>query len=746
MVEDRLHIFGIRHHGPGSARSLETALDKRQPAKILIEGPPEANQLIRFAGRHDMKPPVAILVYAAQDPAQASFYPFADYSPEWRALLWANQHDVPAEFIDLPYAYRFELSQPTEEQNQIAADAEQPSRHHDPFLELATMAGYDDAEAWWNDYIEEAHSDGTHFPALEQAVAELRGQKRESNLTLQREAYMRLQIRKALTETDGIIAVVCGAWHAPALRTLVKVSDDRKLVGKPTKIKTDATWTSWSDRHLAFASGYGAGVPFPGWYRSIWQYGHGVGALTANWQSRVGRLLRSEGLPASTAAVIEAVRLSNSLAALRGRATPGLSEMNDASLAVICSGDSLPLRLINERLVIGTLVGEVAEDVPQPPLQVDLHKLLKRYRLSLETSVSELSLDLRAEAGIAKSVLFNRLGLLGIPWASLIKTSGRGTFREHWRLCWDPVFSIRLNQAIRFGPTVERAAHNAALEQIDQSQTIADAAALIERCLFADLPPAAELAINRLETLSVQGNEVAYLIDGVIPLIYILRYGTARPIPEAALRALASSMVREALIRLPYATHNIDEQTADAMMKRVAELRHALPLFDDEAILTQWQNVLHKLLTSSLSHPGIRGLVGRFLYDDGHLNNEELHKLLAEALSYGTPALDGARWLEGFLSGSADIILIDDTLFGLMDQWLMELSEDIFMEALPLIRRAFAGFGASQRQRLLHQVRSNSDAPRGHAGQSVYKDRGQEHFQQALPLLELILGLNQHER
>lgn len=419
MADENLHIFGIRHHGPGSARSLEAALNRLQPAKILIEGPPEANELICFAGRAGMQLPLAILVYAVQDPAQASFYPFADYSPEWRALLWANLHGVSAEFIDLPHAYRLQQI-PAEDGDEAEAasnkaDDEAAMQHHDPFQALATLAGYDDAEAWWNDYIEENCPGGEHFPALEQAVAELRKHNEESGLILQREAHMRLQIRKALGETDGCVAVVCGAWHAPALRNFPKVSDDRQRLGKAPKTKTAATWTPWSDRHLAFASGYGAGVPSPGWYRFIWRHAGDAGDLTANWQSRVARLLRGEGLPASTAAIIEAVRLSTSLAALRGRAWPGLTEMNDASLAVICGGDPLPLQLINERLVIGSVVGEVAEEVPQPPLQADLSKQLKKMRLSLETSVSELSLDLRSDVGIAKSVLFNRLGLLGIP-------------------------------------------------------------------------------------------------------------------------------------------------------------------------------------------------------------------------------------------------------------------------------------------------------------------------------------------
>jgi hypothetical protein len=39
-VDPRLHILGIRHHGPGSAASVLQALDAVKPAIVLIEGPP----------------------------------------------------------------------------------------------------------------------------------------------------------------------------------------------------------------------------------------------------------------------------------------------------------------------------------------------------------------------------------------------------------------------------------------------------------------------------------------------------------------------------------------------------------------------------------------------------------------------------------------------------------------------------------------------------------------------------------
>ena len=41
----RVHVLGIRHHGPGSARSVLAELDRLQPAAVVIEGPADADAL-----------------------------------------------------------------------------------------------------------------------------------------------------------------------------------------------------------------------------------------------------------------------------------------------------------------------------------------------------------------------------------------------------------------------------------------------------------------------------------------------------------------------------------------------------------------------------------------------------------------------------------------------------------------------------------------------------------------------------
>ena len=104
-----VHIFGIRHHGPGSARSLRQALERLQPDCILVEGPPDADDLLPLMALPAMQPPVALLVYDPDAPKRAAYYPFALFSPEWQALRYGLERAIPTRFMDLPQSFSFAL-------------------------------------------------------------------------------------------------------------------------------------------------------------------------------------------------------------------------------------------------------------------------------------------------------------------------------------------------------------------------------------------------------------------------------------------------------------------------------------------------------------------------------------------------------------------------------------------------------------------------------------------------------------
>src|SRR3954452_24541571 len=101
-----VHIFGIRHHGPGSARSVRRALKELRPDCVLVEGPPDADDLLPLLVHEEMKPPVALLVYAADRPSKSAYYPFAAFSPEWKAIHHALTAKVPVRFMDLPQRHQ----------------------------------------------------------------------------------------------------------------------------------------------------------------------------------------------------------------------------------------------------------------------------------------------------------------------------------------------------------------------------------------------------------------------------------------------------------------------------------------------------------------------------------------------------------------------------------------------------------------------------------------------------------------
>ena len=123
MPDQTVRLFGIRHHGPGCARSLLRALEAMQPDCLLIEGPPDGESVLPFVLESGMCPPVALLVYAPDDSRRAVFYPFAEFSPEWQALRYGLGQSLPVRFMDLPIAHQFGLDKAFEDECRAKEEA-----------------------------------------------------------------------------------------------------------------------------------------------------------------------------------------------------------------------------------------------------------------------------------------------------------------------------------------------------------------------------------------------------------------------------------------------------------------------------------------------------------------------------------------------------------------------------------------------------------------------------------------------
>ncbi|KOG34086.1 DUF5682 family protein [Streptomyces resistomycificus] len=815
-------LLGVRHHGPGSARAVRAALDAARPRVVLIEGPPEADVLIPLAADEDMRPPVALLAHAVDEPGRSAFWPLAEFSPEWVAIRWALEHDVPARFIDLPATHSLAWGRDgddvgadpgsvggggdggddvTGDDEAVAGDGEAvvgADVRVDPLGVLAEAAGYDDPERWWEDVVEHrgvgAGDAFVPFVVLEEAMGALReeygsgGQDRD----LVREAYMRLQLRVAQREFGDGVAVVCGAWHVPALRRKTAVTADRALLKGLPKVKADMTWVPWTYRRLSRHSGYGAGIESPGWY------GHLFGVPdrpVERWLTKVAGLLRGEDRLVSSAHVIEAVRLAETLAAMRGRPLPGLSETTDAVRAVMCEGSDVPLTLVHDRLVVGDVLGEVPQSAPAVPLQRDLDRTQRRLRLKPEALERELELDLRKDTDAERGRLLHRLRLLGVGWGEPVASRGStGTFRETWRLRWEPELSVRVAEAGVWGTTVLGAATAKAEADAVSAQGLADVTALAERCLLAELPQALPVVMQVLADRAALDADVGHLAQALPALVRSLRYGDVRGTDTGALTEVAAGLAERIFVGLPPACAALDADAAQDMRRHVDAVHGAVGLLGEAVVADRragsgaavsgergrgeaagavhgvpgdggggvvpagphgdlrerWCGVL-RVLCGRDTVPGVvRGRAVRLLLDEGELEQEEAARFMGLALSPGTPPGDAAAWIEGFVgggSGGGMLLVHDERLLGLVDAWLTGVPADAFTDVLPLLRRTFSAYEPGVRRTLGELVRRGpgqrgSGAAAGGGIPGFGADLDGERADAVLPVVRLLLGLD----
>ena len=739
-------LFGIRHHGAGSARHLMAALRDFQPDCILLEGPPEADALLALAADAAMRPPVALLAYRPDAPQQAVYYPFAAFSPEWQAIRYAAQAGIPLQFCDLPLAHSLYEEAASDDSDEDAADDEGDSdaededaaelpRHGDPFDELAAIAGLPDGEAFWEALVEQRRDSTEIFAAVAEAVTALREARGDTNpRDVLREAWMRKTLRQA-EKTYQRIAVVCGAWHVPALAAQVAAKDDNALLKGLAKVKVDCTWIPWTNSRLSFASGYGAGLAAPGWYAHLWAHPDDDGV---RWIGRAAALLRDKGHDISAAHVIETVRLASASAALRGQSQSRLADHLEALTAIVGMGDDTVLRLIEREWLIGDAIGSVPAATPQLPLIADVQAQRKKLRLVESDEAKTLELDLRKPLDLQRSIHFHRMRLLGIDDAEMLPARSKGTFKEAWSYRYQPESHITLTERAPYGNTLAAAADGYVSERLQQARSLAELTALLAQVLPADLPALVATLTRHIADLSATQDNLADSLAALPNLADTVRYGNVRELDPAPLLAVLDTLLARLAAGGVQGCLNIDYDSAQALFAPIRQADYQLGLLDNAALDAYWRRFLESVLAADRAHPLLSGNAARLLFDKQHLDAGRCAELLAQNLSAANPSEHAAYWLEGYLYQSGTVLLLHDPLWHILDDWLRALTPEHFTELLPLLRRTFGSFEPGERRQLGDKAREHAGDHPATTSPARVADNTDHHADHALAALRTV--------
>ncbi|HEY6408298.1 MAG TPA: DUF5682 family protein, partial [Ktedonobacteraceae bacterium] len=256
-----------------------------------------------------------------------------------------------------------------------------------------------------------------------------------------------------------------------------------------------------------------------------------------------------------------------------------------------------------------------------------------------------------------------------------------------------------------WGNTLETAATSFVCHHADTIQELPGLTELLDKTILAELPDAIDYLLASVQKRAAVSADVRHLMDALPPLARVARYGNVRQTRTEQILPVIDGLFERVVVGLPGACASLDDDAAQQMIERIDHVQESLNILNHSDQQEAWQAVLHLLIDRDSIHGLVRGRSCRLLLEQKVMDEAELLRLARLALSPVTPAPQAAAWVEGVLRGSGLQLLHQHGLWLALDHWLSDLSEDVFVTLLPLLRRAFSGFHAPERQKMGEKVK-----------------------------------------
>ncbi len=704
-----VQVVPVRHHSPAIARATVAVIRALRPRLVLIEGPSDANHLIDALIAPDAVAPLAILAYRQPQARHASadlapqvvFYPFCDYSPELVALRTARELGIEARFCDIPASAVLEHREATNEALPDTGESPAPSAPAEPaqpskspssvYDRVAQRMGFDDHEEWWECLFETALRDPTQLLLRTFEWGQLVvGDFGISDYDALRNAYMWKRVEESGVPPEQIVLVV-GAAHAAAFALpdfRAEYDPNHPLLqARPGEF----VLMPYSFPRLSEQLGYGAGNRAPQFYQDAWEFGCLEEAALATL-TRLVNAMKMQGDVASHADAIEAFRLAKQLATLRRKPQPGYRETIDAAIAAFGRGQAERVEKPLKRLMIGERIGRAPQSEIQPPVQAEFYRLTHELRIPVKDDPTDLRLNLAEPHAVQQSIFLHRLAVAQIPFADLqsgeAATYGQmARLREKWRLQWTPLTDVALAEASVYGDTLREVAKRKIEPRLAQRETLASVSRAALEAVLCELPELYGTALQALDEASIRDADFTSLARAAYQIAGLIEYGAARAVQREIFEPLLQRVYTRACLHL-LPSSDCGENEARAVgegMQLLHELAHKLPYLDTNL----WIENLRETVLSDQAQAYVVG-IGLGLLGFMRAADAELWSCAKRMLSPATPPEQAAQFLEGLLHAQGGAAARSRPFVQTMHEFLMQLPDDRFLQALPMLRRAFS--------------------------------------------------------
>lgn len=735
-----LRLLPVRHHSPACAWQLRALIRRERPQRILIEGPPEADALLRYLALPGARPPLALYAClpapSAGEHGRHAFYPFAEFSPEWVALREGLRYGAQVSFIDRPAAALLEALEDEDE----ALDDEQfdqklaaePSLLRDDGLgegeliqRLLAASGCSDFDHWWDRHFEagaQALAPLEWFMRLQQWCLLLRDKPAVDDCGA-RERAMAAHVAAARASGERTLVIV-GGLHVEAIAVLLAQNESPPVEAPDGRAQ--CYLMPYSLQRLDSAQDYAAGLPDTGYYQQLWQALESSAEQPARRAAEAAALqvsaaLRERGEAVGVPDAIEAVLMGQRLAELR-QGPLGRAEILDAlagalPAAAFDSDTEHARRRQLRALLAADRSGKLPRQYPRAPLVEDFRRRAQALGLPLlPKEAPKRALDLyRSEKHREISRLLHQLDLLEAGYAELVAgpdfVSGSGLERVHeqWLIGWRPEVEARLTECQHLGAQLPEGALN--LLQVRARRHRSEAPTCLLLAMRMGLHEALDGLLQSVQSWAQHEGALAELVEGLARLAAALRasevLASAR-LPQ--LPAVLSEVYQRALSLLPW----LGQMNSDAALQTMQALATLNTLASESwAELPALLDALEAIADAPL--PALlRGRIAGILGARGRLSQAQCAQRLRQALDSGLlqPAAL-SDYLLGFLPLARQVLLGEAALIEAFNEALLQWPEPTFLEVLPGLRLAFTSLKPQESAQLLQALAGGEEADQG---------------------------------
>lgn len=737
-------LFPVRHHSPLCSFHLENVINEYRPDAILIEGPGNSQDLIPFIVSEKTEAPFCI--YMSYDDRKGkiekeaagekyrAFYPFLDYSPEYRALKIGNARGIHTEFIDLSYPEKLLNTEDEKVKSVELIDEDKLFMQSQYCRMLSGKMGCKSFNELWEMLFE---INGYHTETKEfvrslfyycyysRENTDYEVLRAEGNII--REYVMAENIRKAMKKYKKVL-VVTGGMHTVSLADLITANDLPKYSLKKVKKEEEPSYLMpYSFIEADENYGYQSGMPFPYFYQKLWE---NLKKENPFEKTVLKFIINTAGIirkkqPLSISDEMQAFYMAKGLAEIREKRESGVYELIDGVKSSFIKGE---ITAYNQqalktlyRLLTGMEVGKVDEKSGIPPIVNDFFEKCKKYRISTTVNTKrETKLDIyNNESHLEKSRFLHQMSFLETNFCSCLKsqdsnTAGKGRIllRETWEYRFSSEVTSNLISNSVFGGTVKDASLSLMIRNIAKNfYNAEELSEILLKANYMGLDAVFDMIFEKLENIIV--NEMKFLnisecFKNLNNLkIYNENFNKTLPLLNKIIEICINR-----ILTLIYTVINVRKEEEDKTCDAVKYLYTSLIGGKYEEWEKSFIENISLLREENNINSAIAGIFTGILLKKEKISMEDVMEKFDSFLK-GTENSQkmSASFLKGYFKVAKDTVFVSDGMLASLNSILKEADSDLFLEILPDLRLAFTYFMPFEIDKISRKVSSFYSAP-----------------------------------